>query len=95
MKIAQSNRVWTVVEAKSKLSEILRLAETEGPQCIGVRKSFVVVPADVWQARVAPRKPLGQWLIENVPRGLTIEIPCRDEEDREIPFFSNSKCQGF
>ncbi len=86
MKIPQSNRVWTVAEAKSRLSEILRLAETEGPQRIGVRKSFVVVPAEVWQAQASPRKPLGQWLIENVPRGLNLEIPSRDEDDREIPF---------
>ena len=32
---------WTVAEAKARLSEILRLAEEEGPQRIGVRNSFV------------------------------------------------------
>ncbi len=37
-------RVWTVTEAKARLSEILRLSEEEGPQRIGTRKSFVVVP---------------------------------------------------
>ena len=84
MKNSQSNRVWTISEAK--LSEILRLAETEGPQRIGVRKSFVVVPADVWQKRAAPRKPLGRWLIENAPRGSNLETPSRDDENREMPF---------
>ncbi len=37
-----SDRIWTVAEAKARLSEILRLAEEEGPQRIGTRRSFVV-----------------------------------------------------
>ena len=61
-------RVWTVAEAKARLSEILRLAESEGPQRIGTRRPFVVVPAETWDTHDNPRKPLGQWLIENVRR---------------------------
>ena len=38
----ENKRVWTVAEAKARLSETLRLAEEEGPQRIGTRKSFVV-----------------------------------------------------
>ena len=34
-KHAKLNRTWTVAEAKARLSEILRLAEEEGPQRIG------------------------------------------------------------
>ena len=80
-------RVWTVAEAKARLSEILRLSEEEGPQRIGARKSFVVVPARVWDARQPSRIPLGQWLIENMPRGTNLEIPDRGGESRrEIPF---------
>lgn len=82
-----SERVWTVAEAKAKLSEVLRLAETEGPQRIGARKPFVVVTAAAWEKKSAPRKPLGQWLVENVPRGANLEIPDRHvESHREIPF---------
>ena len=79
-------RIWTVAEAKGRLSEILRLAETEGPQHIGVRRSFVVVPAAVWHEKVPPRQPLGKWLIENVPRGLNLEITSGRRSAREIPF---------
>lgn len=80
-------RVWTIAEAKARLSEILRLSEEEGPQRIGARKSFVVVPAHVWDEKQPPRKPLGQWLIENMPRGTNLEIPDRGGESRrEIPF---------
>lgn len=68
---------WTVAEAKADLSEILRLAESEGPQRIGTRRSFVVVPADAWDDKANPRKPLGRWLIENMPRGIDLEVPER------------------
>ena len=51
---AESKRVWTVAEAKARLSEILRLAEEEGPQRIGKRKSFIVVPASSGRKRHSP-----------------------------------------
>ena len=86
MEIPKPHRVWTVAEAKARLSEILRLAEEEGPQHIGARKPFVVVPADAWYEKTPPRKPLGQWLIENVPRGVNLEIPGDRESRRQIPF---------
>ena len=79
---AKSRRVWTVAEAKARLSEILRLAETEGPQHIGVRKSFVVVLGQAWAERETPRKPFGRWLVENTPRGANLEVPSRHESGR-------------
>ena len=84
---SEPQRVWTVAEAKARLSEVLRLSEEEGPQRIGTRKTFVVVPAHVWDKTQPPRKPLGQWLIENMSRGTNLEIPDRDRDsNREIPF---------
>ena len=83
---SQPQRTWTVAEAKARLSEILRLAEAEGPQHIGARKSFVVVPAEAWYRKSPPRKPLGQWLIENAPGGVNLEIPGDRESRRSIPF---------
>ena len=77
MSKTKPNRDWTVAEAKARLSEVLRLAEKEGPQRIGARRPFVVVPAAVWEEKTRPRKPLGQWLIENVPRGTNLEVPDR------------------
>ena len=87
MTIQQSEprRVWTVAEAKARLSEILRLAESEGPQRIGTRRSFIVVPERVWQDRSPEPMPLGQWLVENVPRGTNLGIPDRNS-NRPIPF---------
>ncbi len=84
---SKSQRTWTVAEAKSKLSEVLRLAEQEGPQRIGLRRPFVVVPESVWREKAPPEMPLGHWLIENMPRGTNLEIPDRGGDSRrEIPF---------
>ena len=88
MTLSNSNRVWTIAEAKARLSEVLRLAEEEGPQRIGARKSFVVVPEKMWQAKAPDRKPLGQWLVENMPRGIDLELPDRQDSGREIPFLT-------
>ena len=86
MAVSEPRRAWTVAEAKARLSEILRLAEEEGPQRIGARKSFVVVTEKMWQAQAPERKPLGQWLVENMPRGIELELPDRSESERETPF---------
>lgn len=77
--------VWTVAQAKARLSEILRAAESEGPQQIGVRRPFVVVPEAVWEEKNPPSPPLGRWLIENAPRGTNLRVPERDSK-RPIPF---------
>ena len=74
---AHSQHVWTVAQAKARLSEILRLTESEGPQRIGVRRPFVVIPMALWEEKNPPPKPLGQWLIENVPRGANLQVPER------------------
>jgi hypothetical protein len=66
----------------------LRLAQEEGPQHIGRRKAFVVVPAGDWYARRSPRKPMGQWLVSNMPRGVNLDVPETRASRREIPFVS-------
>ncbi len=79
-------RVWTVAEAQARLPEILRLAAAEGPQRISAGKSFVIVAEHERPAQAPPRKPMGQWLVEHMPRGANLEIPGGRESQREIPF---------
>ena len=84
-------RVWTIAETKARLSEILRLAEQEGPQRVGTRNPFVIVPERLWRERAQPASaafptmPMGQWLVANFPRIGELEIPSR-RSDREPPF---------
>ena len=83
----KSPRAWTVADAKARLSEVLRRAEDEGPQRIGTRKEFVVVPASVWDERNEPGQSLGQWLVRHAPRIGALELPPRDEgEEPPRPF---------
>jgi len=84
-KYPKPNRVWTVAEAKARLSEVLRLSEEEGPQRIGTRRRYVIVPASEWESKSDPRKPLGKWLLENLPRGIELEAPDRSS-NRPVPF---------
>ena len=83
---ADHTRVWSVAEAKAHLSTILRLAESDGPQVIGLRRPCVVLPMKVWLAQSSDRKPLGQWLVQNASRGTPIPTPDRQEPSRGIPF---------
>jgi len=79
-------RVWTVSEAKSRLSEVMRLAEQEGPQQIGVRRPFVVVSADEWSSMTKPHQSAGKWLVENIPAGTGLNAQCDRKSNRDIPF---------
>ena len=81
-------RTWTVAEAQARLPEVLRLAAEEGPQRISAGKSFVIAAEHRRSAQAPPRKPMGQWLVENMPRGTDLEIPSRRDPGREIPFIT-------
>lgn len=82
-------RVLTIAQAKARLSEVLRLAKKDGSQHIGKRRHFVVVPADDRHAKVSPRRAMGQWLVENLPRGASLDVPRDRTSRREIPFISD------
>ena len=60
------------------------------PQRIGARKSFIVVPAHVWASKEPQRKPIGKWLVENMPRGANLEVPFDRRSHREIPFTADT-----
>ncbi len=80
---------WTVAEAKARLSEILRLAKEEGPQRIGRRERFVVVPERLWQEREPEPDDMhmGRWLVANMTRGTNLEIPDRSLDKPRPPFW--------
>ena len=96
----EARPVWTIAEAKAKLSEILRLAESEGPQRIGRRKRYVVVPEEVWLEREPspqvledgspsgepPQMSIGQYLLQMMPRGIYDDIPHERGSNRPIPY---------
>ncbi len=62
------------------------MAEVEGPQTIGKRNPFVVVSAETWNALASNQEPLGEWLIENTPRGQEPLAPALRSSKRSTPF---------
>jgi prevent-host-death family protein len=59
--------VWQVVEARSRLKEIIDAALTDGPQLIRRRNDDVVVVVSVkdWEAR---QSTLKDWLLSDIGR---------------------------
>ena len=78
-------RVWTVSQAKTHLSDFFRRVEEEGPQQIGKRCPCVVVSANQWYANIHTRKPMGKWLVDNIPQGVNLNIDFDRDSEREIP----------
>jgi hypothetical protein len=89
--------VWTIADTKARLSEILRLASTEGPQRIGAHKRYVLVPEDLWdKLNQQPRTvPLGAWLAANMPRADAgadeLTLPDRRDPPRDNPFEDDAR----
>ena len=77
---------WTVSEAKARLSELLRLASDEGPQRIGTRTPYIVVPEALWLQHSIAREPLGQWLVHNLTPGEQLPLLDRQDPPRALPF---------
>jgi len=83
----QSSPPWTVSQAKTHLSTILRKAKAGEPQIIGTREQYVLIPLEAFQQ--SQRMPFGAWLVqEGAKIGLEDEdvvLPSR-KSSRPIPF---------
>jgi prevent-host-death family protein len=77
---------WSIREAKSRLSEVLRRAREAGPQLIGKRNQCVVISREEWEAQVQPEESMVAWLLGHSPQ-VELEVPARGESGkRPIPF---------
>ncbi len=83
---SMSEKVWTVAEAKARLSEILREAREKGPQRIGTKKPYVVLTEEEWLKLKTPQPHMGQWLIKKFKGSGELELPDRKAPDRATPF---------
>jgi prevent-host-death family protein len=79
--------MWTVQEAKAKLSQVLQRARDGEAQIIGAQDPCVVISmAEYKRLAAKDEEPhLGRWLVENAPRIGDIELPPRSK-DRPDPF---------
>ena len=91
MTTSKSKRVWTVADAAANLAEVLRLAETDGPQYIEAVGTFVVTPVEPAQTPNEPELTLGQWLVKNAPRGANLVVPDDEPLEDESPWTDEDK----
>lgn len=71
---------WQIAEAKSKLSELITRAGTEGPQIIRRRQeAYVVIPEADYRALTGEKPSFRDWLL-NGPKIDDLPIPPRTVE---------------
>lgn len=66
---------WSVQDAKSQLSELLRRARGGKAQRIGLSEPCVLVSEAEWAARSSGA--LGAWLVDTAPKGPDLDLPAR------------------
>jgi prevent-host-death family protein len=68
--------VWTVAEAKAKLSEVIERAQSTGPQAItrNGRKAVVVVAAEEWERKTKRVGNLAEFFAASPLRGSGLKI---------------------
>lgn len=77
--------MWSIVDAKSQLSEILRRARAGQPQVIGTQNPCVVVSAEAFEAKFADHD--GAWLVKQAAQlGQDIKLPPRSEDRADTVF---------
>ena len=86
MKTHPPDTIWSVSEAKSRLSEVLRRARKSGPQYIGKREQCVVISKEDWEAHSEPMESMSAWLLKHRPAA-HLDLPKRGESTgRPNPF---------
>ena len=76
------NDIWTVAQAKAKLSEVIENARAHGPQTItrNGRRTAVVVDAEEWVRKTQRRGSLADFFKASPLRGSRLKV--RRSKDR-------------
>ena len=71
--------MWSIVNAKSQLSEILRRARAGNPQVIGSQDPCVVISLEDYEAKFADHD--GAWVLRQTAKlDADIELPPRNQD---------------
>lgn len=82
---------WTLVEAQSRLDELLTQAETEGPQVIRWHdQTFIVITQAAYAALTGDRLSFKQWLLTGPSFGNDLEAPPRHPSPMRDPGLTES-----
>lgn len=77
---------WTVAEAKSRFSEVVDRARSEGPQRVTRygRPAAVIVSSEEWERRTARRGSLHDFLASSPLRGSGIDLTRVPDPGRKV-----------
>ena len=83
--------MWSVADAKTHLSEVLRLERAGEPQVIGTRQSCVVISAELYREKIEnDRGHDGRWFIEEGAKvGVDMELPSRSDDRPELDWLKD------
>lgn len=85
-RFALVEKIWTVAEAKSKLSEVIDLACSRGPQTItrNGRTAVVVVAAEEWHRKTKRVGNLAEFFAASPLRKSGLKIPRVKDRARDV-----------
>lgn len=77
---------WTLANAKARLSEVIALANREGPQTItkNGRSTAVVVSIEEWEKKFGRSGSLAEFLLASPLRGADLDVE-RSADDVRTP----------
>ena len=83
---AMPAKIWTVAEAKSKLSEVIDLAQSRGPQTItrNGRTAVVVVAAEEWERKTKRTGNLAEFFAASPLRGSGLKVQRLKDRARNV-----------
>ena len=81
-----SASTWTIAAAKAKLSEVIELARSRGPQTITRhgRTAAVIVAADEWERKTRRTGNLAEFFADSPLRTSGLKVRRRKESARKI-----------
>lgn len=81
-----SASTWTIAAAKAKLSEVIELARSRGPQTITRhgRTAAVIVAADEWERKTRRTGNLAEFLADSPLRASGLKARRRNDRTRKI-----------
>ena len=77
---------WTVADAKAKLSEVIDLARSSGPQTItrNGRMAVVVIAAEEWERKTKRTGSLAEFFAASPLRGSQVKIKRLKDRPRKL-----------
>lgn len=80
------DRKWSVAEAKAKFSEVIDLAQSDGPQTVtrNGRTAVVIVAAEEWEQKKRHRDNLAEFFAASPLRGSRLAVTRLKDRPRKV-----------